>query len=103
MRAIILIQAYNKEICKENKACNKFSEMLENSLFEHFVHVSLQHILYLLQLLLVNQIEKIVDEMDWALVKVKGGITASAAGLTGERSAKTEHFDWKKNVYKWCF
>ena len=29
MRAIILIQAY-KEICKENKACNKFSEMLEN-------------------------------------------------------------------------
>lgn len=77
--------------------------MLENLLFEHFVHVSLQHILYLLQLLLVNQIEKIVDEMDWALVKVKGDITASAAELTGERSAKTEHFDWKKNVYKWCF
>ena len=41
--------------------------------------------------------------MDWALVKVKGDITASAAELTGERSAKTEHFDWKKNVYKWCF
>ena len=77
--------------------------MLENLLFEHSVHVSLQHILYLLQLLLVNQIEKIVDEMDWALVKVKGDITASAAELTGERSAKTEHFDWKKNVYKWCF
>lgn len=29
MRAIIQIHAYNKEICKENKACNKFSEMLE--------------------------------------------------------------------------
>ena len=72
--------------------------MLENLLFEHSVHVSLQHILYLLQLLLVNQIEKIVDEMDWALVKVKGDITASAAGLTGERSAKTEHFDWKKKM-----
>ena len=64
--------------------------MLENLLFEHSVHVSLQHLLYLLQLLLVNQIEKIVDEMDWALVKVKGDMTASAAGLTGE------HYDWKK-------
>ncbi|RMX44061.1 hypothetical protein pdam_00015042, partial [Pocillopora damicornis] len=36
-------------------------------------------------LLLVNQIEKIVDEMDWALVKVKGDMTASAAGLTEEK------------------
>ena len=34
--------------------------------------------------------------MDWALVKVKGDMTASAAGLTGERYAETEHFDWKK-------
>ena len=34
--------------------------------------------------------------MDWALVKVKGDMTASAAGLTGEHYAETEHFDWKK-------
>ena len=32
----------------------------------------------------MNQIEKIVDEMEWALVKVKGDTTSSVTGTTGE-------------------
>ena len=32
----------------------------------------------------MSQIEKIVDEMDWALVKVKGDITLSVTGVAGE-------------------
>jgi len=36
-------------------------------------------------LLLVSQIEKIVDEMDWALVKVKGDVTSSVTGVAEEK------------------
>jgi len=35
---------------------------------------------------LASQIEKIVDEMDWALVKVKGDVTSSVTGVAGERA-----------------
>ncbi|KAJ7376915.1 hypothetical protein OS493_031507 [Desmophyllum pertusum] len=37
------------------------------------------------ELLCVSQIEKIVDEMDWALVKVKGDMTSSATGVAEEK------------------
>ncbi|XP_020616716.1 Fanconi anemia group I protein-like [Orbicella faveolata] len=36
-------------------------------------------------ILLVSQIEKIVDEMDWALVKVKGDITLLVTGMAEEK------------------
>ena len=32
----------------------------------------------------MNQIEKIVDEMEWALVKVKGDTISTVTGTTGE-------------------
>ena len=38
---------------------------------------------------MVSQIEKIVDEMDWALVKVKGDITSSVTGVAGEHATCT--------------
>ena len=38
---------------------------------------------------MVSQIEKIVDEMDWALVKVKGDMTSSATGVAGENGRCT--------------
>ena len=33
----------------------------------------------------MNQIEKIVDEMEWALVKVKGDTISTVTGTTGEK------------------
>ena len=35
----------------------------------------------------MNQIEKIVDEMDWALVKVKGDMMSTITGGAGENTA----------------
>ena len=36
----------------------------------------------------MSQIEKIVDEMDWALVKVKGDMMSTTSGGSGEKSEK---------------